>query len=148
MEEMKKYVGLLCVVLGLSAMLCACSKDGQDMDKNNTHTDEITTTVTGAKESENIETEKSEQNVTTEKEQSTVKVTDKQEAGDEPVSSEAVAEMPGSDVVNLVNLRGDETAAYKLADGTYMDQIDRKYTFNGTDAWFDEDGVEWNEKVD
>ncbi len=119
---MKKYVELLCVVFGVSAMLCACSKGGQGMDKNNTHRGESTITVTEAKESENTETEKSEQNVNTEK--------------------------PGPDVVNLVNLRGDETTAYKLADGTYMDRIDRKYTFNGTNVWFDEDGVEWNEKVD
>lgn len=55
--------------------------------------------------------------------------------------------LPGKDVVELVNLRGDETTAYKLADGTYMDRIDMIYIYNGTDAWFDENGVEWNEKA-
>lgn len=53
----------------------------------------------------------------------------------------------GADVVEIVNLRGDETTVYKLADGTYMDRIERHFTYNGTDTWTDEDGVEWNEIV-
>ena len=53
----------------------------------------------------------------------------------------------GPDVVELVNLRGDETTVYKLADGTYLDRIERHFTYNGTDTWTDEDGVEWNEVV-
>ena len=52
---------------------------------------------------------------------------------------------PGADVVEIVNLRGDETTIYKLADGTYMDREERPFTYNGTDTWIDEDGVEWNE---
>ena len=51
---------------------------------------------------------------------------------------------PGADVVELVNLRGDTTTVYKLVDGTYMDRIERRFTYNGTDTWTDEDGVEWN----
>ena len=51
---------------------------------------------------------------------------------------------PGADVVELVNLRGDMTTVYKLADGTYMDRIERRFTYNGTDTWIDEDGAEWN----
>lgn len=54
---------------------------------------------------------------------------------------------PGPDTAELVNLRGDETDVYKLVDGTYMDHIARRYIYNGTDTWTDEDGVEWNEKV-
>ena len=54
---------------------------------------------------------------------------------------------PGADVVEIVNLRGDETTVYKLADGTYMDRIERRFTYNGTDTWTDEDGAEWNEVV-
>ncbi|MDY3919508.1 MAG: hypothetical protein SOZ59_11000 [Candidatus Limivivens sp.] len=52
---------------------------------------------------------------------------------------------PGADVVEIVNLRGDETTVYKLADGTYMDRIERHFTYNGSDIWTDENGVEWNE---
>ena len=55
--------------------------------------------------------------------------------------------LPGPDVAELVNLRGDEVTVYKLADGKYMDRIEKHFTFNGTDTWTDEDGVEWNEKV-
>ena len=29
-------------------------------------------------------------------------------------------------------------------DGTYMDRIEHRFTYNGTDTWTDEDGVEWN----
>lgn len=47
-------------------------------------------------------------------------------------------------MVELVNLRGDTTTVYKLADGTYMDRIERRFTYNGTDTWIDEDGAEWN----
>ena len=57
---------------------------------------------------------------------------------------EAESGYPGADVVELVNFRGDTTTAYKLADGTYMDHIERRFTYNGTDTWIDEDGVEWN----
>ena len=60
---------------------------------------------------------------------------------------EAESGYPGEDVVELVNLRGDTTTVYKLADGTYMDRIERRFTYNGTDTWTDEDGVEWNEVV-
>ena len=63
----------------------------------------------------------------------------------EEVTSEG--NYPGADVVEIVNLRGDETTVYKLADGTYMDRIDRRFTYNGTDTWTDEDGIEWNEAV-
>ena len=52
---------------------------------------------------------------------------------------------PGADIVEIVNLRGDETTIYKLADGTYMDRMERRFTYNGTDIWTDENGVEWNE---
>ena len=36
----------------------------------------------------------------------------------------------------------DGTALYQ-ADGTYMDRIERRFTYNGTDTWIDEDGAEW-----
>ena len=60
---------------------------------------------------------------------------------------EAEVSYPGADVVELVSLRGDTTTVYKLADGTYMDRIECRFTYNGTDTWTDEDGVEWNEVV-
>ena len=63
----------------------------------------------------------------------------------EEVTSEG--NYPGADVVEIVNLRGDETTVYKLADGTYMDRMDRHFNYDGTDTWTDEDGAEWNEVV-
>ena len=51
----------------------------------------------------------------------------------------------GADVVEIVNLRGDETTIYKLADGTYVDRTERRFTYNGTDTWTDEDGAAWSE---
>ena len=36
----------------------------------------------------------------------------------------------------------DGTALYQ-GDGTYMDRIERRFTYNGTDTWIDEDGAEW-----
>ena len=56
-------------------------------------------------------------------------------------------QLPGPDVAELVNLRGDEVTVYKLADGTYMDRVEKHFAYNGTDTWTDDDGVEWNEKV-
>ena len=36
----------------------------------------------------------------------------------------------------------DGTSLYQ-GDGTYMDRIERRFTYNGTDTWIDEDGAEW-----
>ena len=58
---------------------------------------------------------------------------------------EGEASYPGPDVAELVNLPGDTTTVYKLADGTYMDRMERRFTYNGTDTWTDENGAEWNE---
>lgn len=69
------------------------------------------------------------------------------EAEDETEEVTSEENTPGADVVEIVNLRGDETTVYKLADGTYLDRIERHFTYNGTDTWTDEDGVEWNEVV-
>ena len=55
------------------------------------------------------------------------------------------ATYPGADTVEIVNLRGDETTVYKLADGTYMDREERRFTYDGMDTWTDENGGEWNE---
>ncbi len=54
---------------------------------------------------------------------------------------------PGADVVEIVNQRGDTTTIYKLADGRYMDRINRIFIFDGKDTWTDDNGVEWNEAV-
>lgn len=65
----------------------------------------------------------------------------------EDVSVKNEGHLPGPEIAELVNMRGDEATVYKLADGTYMDRIERRFIYNGTDTWTDEDGVEWNEKA-
>ena len=54
---------------------------------------------------------------------------------------------PGEDVVEIVNLQGETTTVYKLADGRYMDRIERVFIFDGVDTWTDTNGVEWNQAV-
>ena len=135
-RNMKKYIISLITVL-LAVSLCACSTrmDGQGL--NSTEAEETETQVLDELE-EALPTEIAE----LEKES----VEDETEEGSsEEVMSES--DYPGADVVEIVNLRGDVTTVYKLADGTYMDRIERHFTYNGTDTWIDEDGVEWNEVV-
>ena len=128
---MKKYILSLITVL-LAVSLCACSTrmDGQGL--NSTEVEETEMQVADElEEALPTEVEEVENEPTVDK--------------TEEISSEG--NFPGSDVVEIVNLRGDETTVYKLADGTYMDRIERHFTYNGTDTWTDEDGVEWNEVV-
>lgn len=54
---------------------------------------------------------------------------------------------PGEDVVEIVNLQGETTTVYKLADGRYMDRIERIFIFDGVDTWTDINGAEWNQAV-
>ena len=128
---MKKIIMSLIVIL-LVGSLCACGirMDGKSL--NSSEKEETETQVSNELEKAlSTEGEGSENEPT---------VYEKEE-----VTSER--NYPGADVVEIVNLRGDETTVYKLADGTYMDRIERHFTYNGTDTWTDEDGVEWNEVV-
>ena len=63
------------------------------------------------------------------------------------LSEDGALLFPGENVVELVNLRGDETTAYKLDDGRYINRTGTVFIFDGVDAWTDEDGVEWNKIV-
>ena len=67
--------------------------------------------------------------------------------GSANLSGEDTDQYPGENVVELVNLRGDETTVYKLDDGRYMDRESEIYTYDGVETWTDENGVEWNEIV-
>lgn len=49
--------------------------------------------------------------------------------------------------VEIVNLKGETTTVYKLADGRYMDRIERIFIFDGVDTWTDINGAEWNQAV-
>ena len=62
-------------------------------------------------------------------------------------SSSQNEDYPGEDVVEIVNLKGETTTVYKLADGRYMDRIERIFIFDGVDTWTDINGAEWNQAV-
>ena len=62
-------------------------------------------------------------------------------------SSSENEDYPGEDVVEIVNLKGETTTVYKLADGRYMDRIERIFIFDGVDTWTDINGAEWNQAV-
>ena len=62
-------------------------------------------------------------------------------------SSSENEDYPGEDVVEIVNLKGETTTVYKLADGKYMDRIERIFIFDGVDTWTDINGAEWNQAV-
>ena len=128
---MKKIIMSLIVILLVGALTaCGMEMDGKNL--NSSKKEETETQVSNELEKAlSTEVEGSES-------ESTVFET-------EEITSEG--NYPGADVVEIVNLRGDETTVYKLADGTYMDRIDRRFTYNGTDIWTDENGVEWNEAV-
>ena len=62
-------------------------------------------------------------------------------------SSSENEDYPGEDVVEIVNLKGETTTVYKLADGRYMDRIERIFIFDGVETWTDINGAEWNQAV-
>ena len=127
---MKKYIISFIAVL-LIVSLCACGVK-EDEKVNSTEAEKTETQVA----------DETEEALPTEVEEPEMEST-----YDEPEEVTSESDYPGADVVEIVNLRGDKTTVYKLADGTYMDRIDRRFTYNGTDTWTDEDGVEWNEVV-
>lgn len=152
---MKKYIMSLMVVV-LAVFLCAC---GTEADKKGTSSTEVKETEVLEEVENTLPTEDEEQkyeNTTEKTEEYTSGGNDwgtestRQESVQPSVTTEEVTSegnYPGADVVEIVNLRGDKTTVYKLADGTYMDRIERRFTYNGTDTWTDEDGAEWNETV-
>ncbi|MGN0387027.1 MAG: hypothetical protein ACI4EX_14230 [Lachnospiraceae bacterium] len=131
MKKMKQCIIGLIIVFG-AISLCACCVKVDEKDLITSETEKTETQIPD--EMENVlpaEVEEPEKEST---------VDDTEEATLE-------SDYSGEAVVEIVNLRGDKTTVYKLADGTYLDRIERHFTYNGTDTWTDEDGVEWNEVV-
>ncbi len=152
---MKKKIILMLMTGMMVGSLCACGKQ-------NTEVADITESVVGQDISEETEepvqeemiqeeTNEEEEQVPAEEETTVQEKPEEtvQEEVQEETGSESTTEdnLPGPDVVELVNQRGDTTTGYKLVDGTYMDRIEKIYVFDGVDTWTDEDGVEWNEVV-
>ena len=67
-------------------------------------------------------------------------------AEDEKDNSTAIEAIPGAiEFGSSMEITSDGHISWYIgADGTYMDRIERRFTYNGTDTWDDEDGVEWN----
>ena len=66
-------------------------------------------------------------------------------AEDEKDNSTAIEALPGAmEFGNSMEITSDGHISWYIgADGTYMDRIERRFTYNGTDTWIDEDGAEW-----
>ena len=126
---MKKFILSVMVVI-LSISLCACSVKSDEKDLDSTKKEETK--------------DSGELKITVPEEE---KETENEPAVDATEKTTTEGNYPGEDVVEIVNLRGDKTTVYKLADGTYLDRIERHFTYNGTDTWTDENGAEWNEVV-
>ena len=91
--------------------LCACEKQNTGIVK-----------MTGGKEQTADEKEKvSEQNADQTVENNDVVQLPKNEENSESGSENE--DYPGEDVVEIVNLKGETTTVYKLADGRYMSRI-------------------------
>ena len=102
--------------------------------------------MTGGKEQTADEKEKvSEQNADQTVENNDVVQLPKNEENSESGSENE--DYPGEDVVEIVNLKGETTTVYKLADGRYMDRIERIFIFDGVDTWTDTNGQEHTETV-
>ena len=163
---MKKRILLLIVMVTMVGTLCACEKQNTGIVK-----------MTGGKEQTAGEKEKvSDQNADQTVEHNDVAQLPKNEenmvemqpienadvnATDDEIqvdyleeteeenseSSSENEDYPGEDVVEIVNQKGETTTVYKLADGRYMDRIERIFIFDGVDTWTDTNGAEWNQAV-
>ena len=70
-------------------------------------------------------------------------------ADDEKDNATAIEAIPSAiEFGSSMEITSDGHISWYIgADGTYMDRIERHFSYNGTDTWTDEDGVEWNEVV-
>ena len=67
-------------------------------------------------------------------------------AEDEKDNSTAIEALPGAmEFGNSMEITSDGHISWYIgADGTYMDRIERRFIYNGTDTWTDEDGGSGN----
>lgn len=66
----------------------------------------------------------------------------------EATAAATAATQGWDDVVELVNMAGDSTTVYLLADGRYLDRQDRFFSYDGAEIWTCDDGSIWNRKAD
>ena len=165
-KMMKKRILLLIVMVTMVGTLCACEKQSTGIvkmpggkeqtagekekvsDQNADQTVENNDVAQLPKNEENMvemqPIENADVNATDDEIQ--VDYLEKTEEENSESSSEN-EDYPGEDVVEIVNLKGETTTVYKLADGRYMDRIERIFIFDGVDTWTDTNGAEWNQAV-
>ena len=162
---MKKRI-LLIVMVTMVGTLCACEKQstrivkmagGKEQtagekekisDQNTDQTVENNDVAQLPKNEENVVEMQPIENVDANAADDEIQVDYLEETEEENSESSSENEdYPGEDVVEIVNLKGETTTVYKLADGRYMDRIERIFIFDGVDTWTDTNGAEWNQAV-
>ena len=167
---MKKRILLLIVMVTMVGTLCACEKQSTGIvkmtggkeqtagekekvsDQNADQTVGNNDVTQLPKNEENVVEMQPIENVDANATDDEIQVDYLEETEEEnsESSSESGSEnedYPGEDVVEIVNLKGETTTVYKLADGRYMDRIERIFIFDGVDTWTDTNGAEWNQAV-
>ena len=163
---MKKRILLLIVMVTMVGTLCACEKQSTGIvkmtggkeqtagekekvsDQNTDQTVENNDVAQLPKNEENVVEMQPIENVDANAADDEIQVDYLEETEKENSESSSENEdYPGEDVVEIVNLKGETTTVYKLADGRYMDRIERIFIFDGVDTWTDTNGAEWNQAV-
>ena len=165
-KMMKKRILLLIVMVTMVGTLCACEKQstrivkmtgGKEQtagekekvsDQNADQTVENNDVAQLPKNEENVVEMQPIENADVNATDDEIQVDYLEESEEENSESSSENEdYPGEDVVEIVNLKGETTTVYKLADGRYMDRIERIFIFDGVDTWTDINGAEWNQAV-
>ncbi len=165
LKMMKKRILLLIAMVAIIGTLCACERQstgtvkmtgGKEQTAGEKTVDNNEEQKAGNNDA--VQLPKNEENVV---EMQPTKKSDTNRDDDDEIQEDFLEETeeensesssenedyPGEDVVEIVNLKGETTTVYKLADGRYMDRIERIFTFDGVDTWTDTNGAEWNQTV-
>lgn len=133
---------LAILVTAMSAALCAC---GWETTGTTSITDPRTLQTVSQTDAEEVDVKTDDAEA--EKDSMTDSANEGDSANEDASDTVESIDPSWPDVAELVNLRGDETTVYLLADGRYMDRTSTVYLYDGADTWTDEAGVEWNESV-
>ena len=133
---------LAILVTAMSAALCAC---GWETTGTMSITDSRTLQTVSQTDAEEVDVKTDDAEA--EKDSMTDSANEGDSANEDASDTVESIDPSWPDVAELVNLRGDETTVYLLADGRYMDRTSTVYLYDGADTWTDEAGVEWNESV-
>lgn len=137
-----RKIRLAILVTVMSAALCAC---GRETTGTMRITDPGTSQTVSQTDAEEADAKTDDAGA--DKESMTDRANEEDSANEDASDTAETTDPSWPDVAELVNLKGDETTVYLLADGRYMDRTSTVYLYDGADTWTDEAGVEWNESV-